>query len=143
MSKLSFKTFCIELYAEHIGKDSTDVYALFCTSGLLDLLEKDYDDLHGMSMEYLMQYFDEYLKHSISSLPNQNIFHSMYNATIIPEIVKLISDKYYLSEQDAMDVFYKSNMAKALNDPETGLYGHSALFIFSQFVMEKCEIKSK
>lgn len=62
MSKLSFKTFCIELYAEHIGKASTDVYVLFSASGLLDLLEKDYDDLHGMSMEYLMQYFDEYLE---------------------------------------------------------------------------------
>lgn len=67
---------------------------------------------------------------------------ALYNATIIPEIVKLISDKYNLSEQDAMGVFYKSNTAKALNDPETGLYGQSALFIFSQFVMEKGEIKS-
>lgn len=137
MSKLSFKTFCIELYAEHIGKDSTDVYALFSTSGLLDLLETDYDDLHGMSMEYLMQYFDEYFEDSIASLPDQNIFHSMYNATIIPEIVKLISDKYNMSEQDAMDSFYKSETAKALNDPETGLYGQSALFIFSQFIDEK------
>ena len=62
---------------------------------------------------------------------------ALYNATIIPEIVKLISDKYDLSEQEAMDAFYKSNTAKALNDPETGLYGQSALFIFSQFVMEK------
>ena len=62
---------------------------------------------------------------------------ALYNATIIHEIVKLISDKYNISEQDAMDVFYKSDTAKALNDPETGLYGQSALFIFSQFVMEK------
>lgn len=62
---------------------------------------------------------------------------ALYNATIIPEIVKLISDKYNMSEQDAMDVFYKSDTAKALNDLETGLYGQSALFIFSQFVMEK------
>lgn len=60
MSRLSFKTFCIELYAEHIGKDSTDVYALFKQSGLLDLLDADYEDLHGMSMEYLMQFFDQY-----------------------------------------------------------------------------------
>lgn len=67
----------------------------------------------------------------------------MYNATIIPEIVKLILDKYDLSEQDAMDAFYKSDTAKALNDSKTGLYGQSALFIFSQFVMEKVEIKSK
>ena len=61
MSKISFKTFCIELYAEHIKKDSTDVYSMFDKSGLLKLLDTDYEDLHGMSMEYLMQFFDEYL----------------------------------------------------------------------------------
>ena len=77
-------------YAKHNGKDGTDVYALFRTSGLLNLFETDYDNLHSMSMEYLMQYFDEYLK-----------------------------------------------------DPESGLYGQSALFIFSPFVMEKGEIQSK
>lgn len=62
---------------------------------------------------------------------------TLYNATIIPEIIKLIAEKYNLSEQEAMDAFYKSETAKALNDPETGLYGQSALFIFSQYVMEK------
>ena len=28
---------------------------------LLELLKTDYDDLHGMGMEALMQFFDEYL----------------------------------------------------------------------------------
>lgn len=60
MSKLSFKAFCVEFYAEHINKDSTDVYSLFEKNGLLDLLETDYEDLHGMSMEYLMRFFDDY-----------------------------------------------------------------------------------
>ena len=61
MSKISFITFCIELYAEHTHRDSTEVYDVFKREGLLSLLENDYDDLHGMSMEYLMQYIDEYL----------------------------------------------------------------------------------
>ena len=47
MSKISFKTFCIELYAEHIKKDSTDVYSMFDKSGLLKLLDTDYD--YGIS----------------------------------------------------------------------------------------------
>lgn len=62
---------------------------------------------------------------------------ALYNATVIPEIIKLIAEKYSLPEQRALDDFYKSDTAKALNDPETGLYGQSALFIFSQYVMEK------
>lgn len=62
MSKLSFISFCIEYYAEHIGKSSDAVYLMFKKSGLIDLLDEDYDDLHGMGFEYLMQFIDEYFK---------------------------------------------------------------------------------
>ncbi|MGF7144382.1 hypothetical protein HNQ56_002813 [Anaerotaenia torta] len=61
MSKLSFKGFCIEYYSKHINLPSNEVYALFKKKGLLDLIDTDYDDLHGMGMEYLMQLFDQYL----------------------------------------------------------------------------------
>ena len=61
MSKLSFKAFCIEYYSEHIGKPGNEVYTIFKKEGLLDLLDSDYEDLHGMGMEYLMQFFDDYL----------------------------------------------------------------------------------
>ena len=65
---------------------------------------------------------------------------ALYNVTIIPEIVRLIAEKYNLSEQEALDFFYRSETAKALNDPETGLFGQSALFIFSMFNEEKMMI---
>lgn len=61
MSKLSFKTFCIELYSQHIQKPGPEVFELFRISGLLDMLNTDYEDLHGMGTEALMQFFDEYL----------------------------------------------------------------------------------
>ena len=68
MSRLSFKTFCIEFYSNHIQKSSDEVFLLFKQEGLLDLLEKDYEDLHGMSMEYIMQFIDEYLDEAILDL---------------------------------------------------------------------------
>ncbi len=61
MSKLSFKIFCIEQYSNHIRKPSNEVYSIFEKSGLLRLLDEDYGDLHGMSMEYLMHFIDQYL----------------------------------------------------------------------------------
>ena len=61
MSKISFISFCVEYYAEHIHKPSNEVYELFKKEKLIGLLENDYEDLHGMGMEYLMQLFDEYL----------------------------------------------------------------------------------
>ena len=57
MSKLSFKTFCIEYYAEHTKQSSEKVYEIFKDTKLLDLLDSDYGDLHGMGMEYLMHLF--------------------------------------------------------------------------------------
>ena len=61
MSKISFTAFCIEYYAQHIQKPSDEVYRLFKREKVLDLLENDYDDLHGMGMEYIMQMIDDYL----------------------------------------------------------------------------------
>ncbi len=61
MSELSFVTFCVEYYAEHINQPSEKVYQLFKEEKVLDLLRDDYGDLHGMSMEYMMQFIDQYL----------------------------------------------------------------------------------
>ena len=61
VSRLSFKAFCIENYAQHIDKPSNEVYDLFAREQLLDLLDSDYEDLCGVGLECLMQFFDEYL----------------------------------------------------------------------------------
>ena len=61
MSKISFLSFCLEYYAQHTNKPSDEIYKLFKREKVLDLLRDDYDDLHGMSMEYIMQMIDEYL----------------------------------------------------------------------------------
>jgi hypothetical protein len=41
---------------------SPEVYQLFNKTGIMELLKTDYEDLHGMSFEYLNQFFDEYLE---------------------------------------------------------------------------------
>ncbi len=62
MSKLSFKTFCIEQYADYKNITSDKVYENFKKSGLLKVLDDDYEDLHGMGIEWLLNYFDKYLE---------------------------------------------------------------------------------
>jgi hypothetical protein len=62
MSQLSFITSCLELYAEHKNMSSPEVYRLFNKTGIMELLKTDYEDLHGMSFEYLNHFFDEYLE---------------------------------------------------------------------------------
>ncbi|GHT65437.1 hypothetical protein FACS1894110_07310 [Spirochaetia bacterium] len=66
--------------------------------------------------------------------------HGLVKAAIIPEIVKLIAEKYIVPEKKALDMFYTSATAASLADDETGLYGQSALYIFSLFVGEKGDL---
>ena len=61
MSELSFKTYCIENYAEYKKLPSSLVFEKFFKSKLLNHLKTDYEDLHGMGKEYLMDYFDKWL----------------------------------------------------------------------------------
>jgi len=61
MSELSFKVYCIENYAEYKNKSSSEVFEQFLKSKLLDHIKTDYEDLHGMGKEYLMNYFDRWL----------------------------------------------------------------------------------
>ena len=61
MSVLSFKAYCIENYAEYKNLPSSKVFFDFEKTGLLNHLESDYEDLHGMGKTYLMNYFDKWL----------------------------------------------------------------------------------
>jgi hypothetical protein len=54
MSRLSFKTFCIELYADRKSIPSDKVYTLFEKNGIIKMLDEDYDVLHGHGFDYVL-----------------------------------------------------------------------------------------
>ena len=56
---------------------------------------------------------------------------------VTPEIVRLISKYYKISENEALQRFYQSKTAENYADEDTGLYGQSALHIFGLFIMEQ------
>ena len=62
MSRLSFKTFCIELYADHKSMLSNEVYALFEKNGILQMLDEDYDMLHGHGFGYVINDIEEIIE---------------------------------------------------------------------------------
>ena len=49
------------------------------------------------------------------------------------------SGRFKISEDEALDRFYKSATAQNLADEENGLYGQSALFVFGQYLEETGE----
>jgi hypothetical protein len=61
MSRLSFKTFCIEKYADHKSIPSNEVFKLFERTRVLDMLDRDYDILHGFGFEYIVNDIDSFI----------------------------------------------------------------------------------
>jgi len=62
MSKLSFKLFCIEKYADKKHIPSHEVYQLFEANGVLQMLDEDYGILHGHGFEYILGDIERYLE---------------------------------------------------------------------------------
>jgi hypothetical protein len=62
MSHLSFKAFCIEQYAEHTSMPSNEVYSLFEKNGIIQMLDEDYEILHGHGFEYLIHDIKEIIE---------------------------------------------------------------------------------
>lgn len=63
--------------------------------------------------------------------------HELIKATLIPDIIKMIQVEYKISEDEALERFFKSITYLNYDDDETGLYGQSALYIFSLFLEEQ------
>lgn len=64
MSRLSFKVFCIEKYADFMKIPSNEVFRLFETNGILQMLDDDYELLHGHGFEYIANDIRKELEHS-------------------------------------------------------------------------------
>ena len=62
MSRLSFKAFCIEKYADYKGIPSNEVFKLFEEKGVIDMLNRDYELLHGFGFEYIVRDIDRFIE---------------------------------------------------------------------------------
>ena len=49
---------CIEHYASFSNKNGESAYIDMKNKGVIDLLKNDYEDMHGMSFEYLSEFID-------------------------------------------------------------------------------------
>ena len=65
--------------------------------------------------------------------------HSTVRAVILPEVIKMIMERYGLDEAAALDAFYRSATGAAFSDDKTGLYGQSPNFIFGLYMQEQTQ----
>ena len=59
--------------------------------------------------------------------------HGTIRAATLTAIVKLIAEKYSVSDDEAIKLFYESHIGACYADDDSGLYGQSALYVFSLF----------
>ena len=57
-----FVIMCVEQYANYINQCSNETYKQMKSSGAIQELINDYEDLHGMSTLYLNEYIDSLIK---------------------------------------------------------------------------------
>ena len=58
-----FIVMCIEQYAESINQPSYIIYSQMKQKGVIDYLKSDYEDMHGMSTEYINDFIRGMIEH--------------------------------------------------------------------------------
>ena len=136
MSRLSFKVFCIEKYADRVKMPSNEVFRLFEKNGILQMLDQDYELIHGHGFEYIANDIDNILGlqpcKGVSIMP-----HGTIRAATLKSILPMIMEKENCDENEAIKRFYESHIGACYADDETGLYGQSALYVFSLYEDEQ------
>ena len=67
--------------------------------------------------------------------------HVLSKSLLIVKVSELIAEKYHLAISEARDRLYNSDLINDIDDDETGLYGESALYVFSLYEEEIKRIK--
>lgn len=131
-----FIIMCVEQYASSVEEASAEVYLRMNKNGVIKELADDYEDMHGMSTEFLNDHIYKRLGNTRSTNAI-TMNHVLSKTILISRIIELIADKYKLTLDEARDDFYKSEILELLEDDETGLYGESALYIMSLYTARK------
>ncbi len=62
--------------------------------------------------------------------------HHLVKSILIPQVAELLMKNKGLSENEALKAIYESPIAPLLEDDSMGLYGQSALYIYSLITEE-------
>jgi len=66
----------------------------------------------------------------------------LIRAATVKTVIPLIMEKFDCTENEALKLFYKSHTGFCYCDDSTGLYGQSAIYVFSLF-NEEMELNLK
>jgi len=57
--------------------------------------------------------------------------HGTIRASTLKTIIPLVMERFNCDENNALKLFYESHIGRCFSDDDTGLYGESAMYVFS------------
>jgi len=63
--------------------------------------------------------------------------HGTIRAATLKTVLESIMSHFSVDENTAIKMFYESHTGECFSDDETGLYGQSAVYVFSLFLEEQ------
>lgn len=127
-----FIVLSVQQYASAINKSSFDTYQMLSANRILNDLLDDYEDLHGMSSEWINDYINQLLDGK--PLGEQKLLgkNTGIKVKIIVEVVGMIARKYSLPLDIAREVLYSSSVIDKI-DEEIESYKDSPQHFFDIF----------
>lgn len=147
MSKdiVDFVTYCIGNLARRLNLSAGEVYRMLKDSGILsEYIVPSYDVLHTFSKEYLMEDLTEYMREKgvliFMKQPHDEAYHAILEAKY-SRIISEISEMHGVSIEQAMDIFYTSELLPLLEDGVADLHCRSDKYLAEEIWREFCEKK--
>lgn len=125
-------------FSKTFGLSFVDTYLLFSEKEMFLMIQDDYEDLHGMSFEWLVDFCQGVLKQNGIEIKHkeEQIQHTLAKSIIITRVIEMIASNQHIRIDEARTLFFKSKTIKLLEVDETGLYVDSPLYVYSLFEEE-------
>ena len=128
---MTFTVFLIHALAERWKVTPPEAYAVLSDTGILDeYILPCYDILHTQGREYLVDDITEFVREKgaainaaieFGKMTNRNSLTYIYRQNLDEDIIEILSKKKNIDAREAMEKYYRSELAKQIATGENGI----------------------
>lgn len=145
--ELSFTVFLIHKLAEAWGKTSAEVYDILEAANAIDgYIDPCYDVLHTLGDKYLVDDIsglvtDRGCRQSlVNEMTDKSELTKVYKQNLEESIILYLSKKKEIAIESAMQVFYRSKLAKQINEGKYGIENMDYKYLADDLIENEAEL---
>jgi energy-converting hydrogenase A subunit M len=140
-----FSIYILHQVAKSWNKSVPDTYQILVDTGILDeYIIEAYDTLHTMGKEYLITDITEFARERGATTMNRQIdadtMHVLYQTHHDEDIIKVLAEKIHIDLRQAMDIYYKSKLARQIDAGEYGIQYLDARYLADDLIENEPEL---